>query len=95
MLIGIQETPSTTDPAHFITATNATTKAAGGLINLPVNESETGSGALNNAASWDDFPNGRFGDFKSPAYGDQSPYGGMFLPVSTCPTIFSMEDLKD
>lgn len=28
-----------------------------------------GKGEINNAATWDEFPNGRFGDFKSPAYG--------------------------
>jgi methylenetetrahydrofolate reductase (NADPH) len=30
---------------------------------------EAGKGELNNAATWDEFPNGRFGDVKSPAFG--------------------------
>jgi len=46
------------------------------LANIPPTETEAGRGQLNNAASWDDFPNGRFGDFKSPAFGDQGPWGG-------------------
>lgn len=32
---------------------------------------DAGSGEINSATSWDEFPNGRFGDFKSPAYGVQ------------------------
>ena len=42
---------------------------------------EAGRGELNNAASWDDFPNGRFGDFKSPAFGDQTLWGGSHFSV--------------
>lgn len=34
--------------------------------------------------SWDEFPNGRFGDARSPAYGDMDGYGvGLKLPVSS------------
>lgn len=33
--------------------------------------------------SWDEFPNGRFGDARSPAYGELDGYGvGLKLPVS-------------
>jgi len=32
-------------------------------------EIEVGKGEINYASTWDEFPNGRFGDFKSPAYG--------------------------
>ena len=35
-----------------------------------------GRGELNYAATWDEFPNGRFGDFKSPAYGVQNLWDG-------------------
>jgi hypothetical protein len=45
------------------------------LAHIPTTEGEAGRGELNNAATWDDFPNGRFGDFKSPAFGDQGPWG--------------------
>jgi len=37
--------------------------------------------------SWDEFPNGRFGDARSPAYGDMDGYGvGLKLPVRILPT---------
>ncbi|KAI0094054.1 methylenetetrahydrofolate reductase-domain-containing protein [Irpex rosettiformis] len=49
--------------------------AASQLTAIPPRETEPGKGELNNAATWDDFPNGRFGDFKSPAYGDPNPWG--------------------
>lgn len=38
-------------------------------------EPEASKGEINNAADWDDFPNGRFGDFKSPAYGETDRWG--------------------
>lgn len=34
-----------------------------------------GTGTLGRDATWDDFPNGRFGDFRSPAYGEIDGYG--------------------
>ena len=43
---------------------------------------EAGKGELNNAATWDDFPNGRFGDFKSPAFGEPNPWGTSTISVS-------------
>lgn len=44
---------------------------------------DAGRGELNNAATWDDFPNGRFGDFKSPAFafGNQDLWGGSGISV--------------
>ena len=41
-----------------------------------------GEGALGRAATWDDFPNGRFGDSRSAAFGLYDGYG-ISLPVST------------
>lgn len=35
----------------------------------------TGEGTLGREATWDDFPNGRFGDSRSPAYGEIDGYG--------------------
>lgn len=49
----------------------------------PQLEGEAGKGELNNAASWDDFPNGRFGDYKSPAYGETDLWGSSILSVSS------------
>jgi methylenetetrahydrofolate reductase (NADPH) len=52
------------------TATDSARKYLGSIPNVP----DAGSGELNNATAWDDFPNGRFGDYKSPAFGDQGPW---------------------
>ncbi|KAG5645575.1 hypothetical protein DXG03_005713 [Asterophora parasitica] len=82
----IAETPGpgphplpTTDDEFLVTPGTATTSATLGLANIPPTETEAGRGELNNAATWDDFPNGRFGDFKSPAFGNQDPWGGPAL----------------
>lgn len=40
--------------------------------NLAISE---GEGALGREATWDDFPNGRWGDVRSPAYGEIDGYG--------------------
>ncbi|KOS19766.1 Methylenetetrahydrofolate reductase 2 [Escovopsis weberi] len=58
----------------------ATTKEAGvpaesintRLNTLAISE---GEGTLGREATWDDFPNGRFGDARSPAYGEIDGYG--------------------
>lgn len=69
-----------------VTASNA---AARGLANIPPTLAEVGSGELNKADSWDDFPNGRWGDFKSPAFGAQGLWGnndsivGPLTPLNT------------
>ncbi|KAK7467440.1 methylenetetrahydrofolate reductase 1 [Stygiomarasmius scandens] len=60
---------------RIVSPSAATDAATIGLTNIPPSDVEAGSGELNKADSWDEFPNGRFGDFKSPAYGDQGPWG--------------------
>jgi len=70
---------------RLITPSSATTSATKTLATLLVAQSEAGRGELNNAASWDDFPNGRFGDFKSPAFGDQDLWGGSHFSVRRIP----------
>lgn len=65
----------------LISPANASTSATLGLTTISRTEGEAGLGELNNAATWDDFPNGRFGDFKSPAFGDQDLWGGSSLSV--------------
>lgn len=65
----------------LITPTSATNNAARGLAALPTTDGEVGRGELNNAATWDEFPNGRFGDFKSPAYGNQGLWGNQAISV--------------
>ncbi|ODV86810.1 hypothetical protein CANARDRAFT_6378 [[Candida] arabinofermentans NRRL YB-2248] len=42
-----------------------------------------GEGALGKDATWDDFPNGRFGDSRSPAYGEIDGYGPSLKITST------------
>jgi len=64
-----------------ISPRNASNSATLGLSGLPATEVEAGRGELNHAATWDDFPNGRFGDFKSPAYGSQDQWGGSGFSV--------------
>lgn len=67
----------------LLTTPNSATKSAkSALANLPATDAEAGRGELNNAASWDDFPNGRFGDYKSPAFGAQGLWGGVGITVS-------------
>ncbi|KAF5002795.1 hypothetical protein FGRMN_102 [Fusarium graminum] len=58
----------------------ATSQEAGGraeAINTRANTLaiSEGEGALGREATWDDFPNGRFGDARSPAYGEIDGYG--------------------
>ncbi|KAJ4475679.1 methylenetetrahydrofolate reductase-domain-containing protein [Lentinula aciculospora] len=71
----IEEPNSDHGPSGTITPVSAASVATLGLINIPPTENEAGSGELNKADSWDDFPNGRWGDSKSPAYGVQGPWG--------------------
>lgn len=68
-------------PDLLITPTSATDTATSTLATISVTDGEAGRGELNNAATWDDFPNGRFGDFKSPAFGDQDLWGGSGISV--------------
>lgn len=42
-----------------------------------------GKGVLGKDATWDDFPNGRFGDSRSPAYGEIDGYGPSLKVTST------------
>ncbi|KAJ3824927.1 methylenetetrahydrofolate reductase-domain-containing protein [Lentinula raphanica] len=71
------EEPSSEEPlpSGAITPVSAANAATLGLFNIPPSENEAGRGELNKADSWDDFPNGRWGDSKSPAYGVQGPWG--------------------
>ncbi|KAJ8594278.1 methylenetetrahydrofolate reduct [Rhizopogon salebrosus TDB-379] len=59
-----------------IDPTTATNTAASALTFKQTLDPEPGRGEVNNAATWDDFPNGRFGDYKSPAFGAQDQWGG-------------------
>ena len=82
-----------TDQGYTITPSGATNSATLSLSTISMTDGEGGRGELNNAASWDDFPNGRFGDFKSPAFGNQDPWGGSGLSVSL--NIFCLRYILD
>ncbi|KAI0636604.1 methylenetetrahydrofolate reduct [Trametes polyzona] len=62
-------------PERTVTPHTAADRATKELATAPQPELEAGKGELNAAADWDDFPNGRFGDFKSPAYGETDRWG--------------------
>ncbi|KAL4801628.1 methylenetetrahydrofolate reductase-domain-containing protein [Aspergillus unguis] len=60
--------------------THEATAASAGLPAQPPDRSTTlqiseGLGALGREATWDDFPNGRWGDARSPAFGEIDGYG--------------------
>lgn len=66
---------------HTISASGATNSIAKLRVTASVAEGEAGRGEVTSASTWDEFPNGRFGDFKSPAYGDQDQWGSSRLSV--------------
>ncbi|PTU21049.1 hypothetical protein P175DRAFT_0501677 [Aspergillus ochraceoroseus IBT 24754] len=60
--------------------THETPAASAGMPALPPDRNTTlqiseGLGALGREATWDDFPNGRWGDARSPAFGEIDGYG--------------------
>ncbi|ROT39132.1 methylenetetrahydrofolate reductase [Sodiomyces alkalinus F11] len=75
------------DPRNHVIVSRAsnpdyeTTAALAGIPAEPVNTRANtlaiseGEGALGREATWDDFPNGRWGDARSPAYGEIDGYG--------------------
>jgi methylenetetrahydrofolate reductase (NADPH) len=74
--VGPAEQPTTTNPDLITTPAGATSSAANGLTSHVANEGGTGRGEVNYSATWDEFPNGRFGDANSPAFGSQDLWGG-------------------
>jgi methylenetetrahydrofolate reductase (NADPH) len=87
MFTHIQETPGPIihpPPPRsplIVTPIAATATAARSLTSQPSVDDQASRGDLNNAATWDDFPNGRFGDPDSPAFGLQGQWGGPGLSV--------------
>ncbi|EPS96830.1 hypothetical protein FOMPIDRAFT_1167087 [Fomitopsis schrenkii] len=75
----ITDAPSSADERAITPHSAADSAAVSLAVSGPQPEGEAGKGELNNAASWDDFPNGRFGDFKSPAYGATDLWGSSTL----------------
>ncbi|KAL3418027.1 methylenetetrahydrofolate reductase [Phlyctema vagabunda] len=67
--------PNTSNPSFETTALEASVPAE--AINTRANTLaiSEGEGSLGREATWDDFPNGRWGDARSPAYGEIDGYG--------------------
>ena len=80
--IGPVEQLTTANPDLITTPAGASSSAANGLVSHVTNEGGTGKGEVNYAATWDEFPNGRFGDANSPAFGSQDLWGGYGRIVS-------------
>ncbi|KAM5532333.1 hypothetical protein V8D89_014012 [Ganoderma adspersum] len=59
-----------------------------------VPEPDASKGEVNSAADWDDFPNGRFGDFKSPAYGETDRWGSSALQSKAATAVSHWGNLK-
>ncbi|VDC06687.1 unnamed protein product [Peniophora sp. CBMAI 1063] len=51
-------------------------EAATSLQDSKAPKGELGKGEVVNASAWDEFPNGRFGDVASPAFGNSNQWGG-------------------
>ena len=63
-IVPIMDTPSSGAPSLLEEPSRATTLAI-----------SHGVGSLGREATWDDYPNGRFGDARSPAFGEIDGYG--------------------
>lgn len=74
--------PPVGDIDLVVTATAATHDATQSLASNTVTEGDASRGEFHNAASWDDFPNGRFGDFKSPAFGAADLWGNSGVAIN-------------
>ncbi|KAG9125481.1 hypothetical protein FRC07_007434 [Ceratobasidium sp. 392] len=73
--------PDSTHPVTFtISPAEATQHATSSLAETRTGTSIATAEAL--VRGWDDFPNGRFGDAKSPAFGNVDPWDGGGLGVS-------------
>lgn len=91
--VGPAEQPTTTNPDLITTPAGATSSAANGLVLHVTSEGGTGRGEVNDAATWDEFPNGRFGDANSPAFGSQDLWGGYGHITPSLPHPRTFEDI--
>ena len=79
---GSAEPSTTMNTELIVTPANATSFATIGLVAHVLKDGDTGKGEANYAATWDEFPNGRFGDINSRAFGSQDLWGGFGRIVS-------------
>lgn len=92
--------PKTSNPSYEATGLEA------GIPAEPINTRANtlaiseGEGSLGREATWDDFPNGRWGDARSPAYGEIDGYGvSLHMSVNQAIKLWgypsSREDITD
>ncbi|KAH9066364.1 methylenetetrahydrofolate reduct [Lactarius vividus] len=88
---GSAEQPTATNTELIVTPASATSSATTGLAAHVPKDGDTGKGEANYAATWDEFPNGRFGDVNSPAFGTQDLWGGFgrIPPIGSRPSTLS------
>lgn len=94
---------SSTGSSRESTSHEAPANSAG-MPAMPPNRSTTlqiseGLGSLGREATWDDFPNGRWGDARSPAFGEIDGYGpSLHVPASAARRLWgypvSREDIS-
>jgi len=90
----IAESPGSAEPSTatntelIVSPASATSSATTGLGAHVSKDGDTGKGEANYAATWDEFPNGRFGDVNSPAFGSQDLWGGFgrIPPIGSRPS---------
>lgn len=88
--------PKLTDPAYE--ATDAEAGAPAEAVNTRANTLaiSEGEGSLGREATWDDFPNGRWGDARSPAYGEIDGYGvSLHMSVNQAIKLWGYPKSKD
>lgn len=81
----VAQTTSTSSAASETeghTHTNSINKVPHPKFQHDILSISSGEGSLGREADWDDFPNGRFGDSRSPAYGEVVGYGARSLHVA-------------
>ncbi|KAF8261074.1 methylenetetrahydrofolate reduct [Lactarius quietus] len=90
---GLAEPSTTTNTELIVTPASATSSATTSLVAHVSKDGDTGKGEANYAATWDEFPNGRFGDVNSPAFGSQDLWGGFgrIPPIGSRPS--TLEDI--
>ncbi|RAH48476.1 methylenetetrahydrofolate reductase (NAD(P)H) MET12 [Aspergillus brunneoviolaceus CBS 621.78] len=77
------------------------TALSAGLPAMPPDRSTTlqiseGLGALGREATWDDFPNGRWGDARSPAFGEIDGYGpSLHIPPAVAHKVWGYPVTRD
>lgn len=104
VIVDRSQIQSTSKGSSNDSATHEASALSAGMPAMPPDRSTTlqiseGVGALGREATWDDFPNGRWGDARSPAFGEIDGYGpSLHVPASVARRIWgypvSREDVN-